>query len=290
MAPGGPAKKGRQTLFLFLSGILVLAFCPSGLAQTPDVQTIIQRSVQANDRDWAAAPQFAYVEKDLDPNGGTKSYEVTTVLGTPYQRLIAINGKPLSSAQRAEQQRKYDQMLSQRKAESADRRAQRIAKFKADRQSDHQMLSQLTKAFNFKLEREDKLGSHEVYVLKATPRAGYRPPNRDTEVLPAMQGELWIDKASYQWVKVEAHVTRPVSIEGFLAQVQPGTCFELEKAPVEGDIWLPMHYAMKASAKVFFLVPHHSQEDDTYMNYHRQTTSSAENEGMTPGKSDGHNP
>lgn len=55
-----------------------------------------------------------------------------------------------------------------------------------------------------------------------------------------------------------AHVIHPVTIEGFLAQVQPGTRFEVEKAPVEGDIWLVTHYSMRASAKILFIVPQHA--------------------------------
>jgi hypothetical protein len=51
-----------------------------------------------------------------------------------------------------------------------------------------------------------------------------------------MQGKLWIDKDSFQWVKVEAQVMHPVSIEGFLAKVEPGTHFELEKEPVATDM------------------------------------------------------
>lgn len=250
--------------------LLLFVFLPlaSGSAQT-DVTGIIQKSVEANNRDWDADPQFAYTEQDLDAKGVRKTYDVTNVLGTPYERLIAINGKPLSASQKAEEQRKYDRMLADRKSESREKRAQRIAKFQADRRRDHAMLGELTKAFDFHLQGQRKLGRYDVYVLNATPRQGYKPPNRDCEVLPGMKGRLWVDKNTYQWVKVEAQVIRPVNIEGFVAQVQPGTRFELEKSPVEGDIWLTSHYSMKASAKIFFLVPHHSQEDDTYSNYHR---------------------
>ena len=67
-------------------------------------------------------------------------------------------------------------------------------------------MEQLTKAFNFTLEGEQKLGPYDVYVLKATRRPGYVPPNRETRVLTGMEGRLWVDKKSYQWVKVEAHV------------------------------------------------------------------------------------
>lgn len=272
--PGQRFAKGVPSAVTLISS-LIFFFCPCLLAQQ-DVASIVQKSVQANSRDWNEAPKYDYEEKDRDTQG-TKTYEVTDVLGTPYERLIAINGKELSSAQKAEQQKKYAQMLAQRKAESSSQRAKRIAKYQADRRRDHAMLEQLTKAFNFKLEGEEELAGHKVYVLNATPRPGYQPPNRDTQVLLGMEGKLWIDEASSQWVKVEAHVIRPVRIEGFLAQVEPGTHFELSKTPVSEDIWLPEHYAMSASAKVFFVVPHHSQEDETYFNYHKRQNSSAGN-------------
>jgi hypothetical protein len=267
-----------SSLTLLASLFLLSASSP---AQT-DVTAIIQKSVEANNRDWDADPQFAYTEQDLDGKGVRKTYDVTNVLGTPYEHLIAINGKPLSASQKADEQRKYDRMLSDRKSESAEQRAQRIAKFQADRRRDHAMLDELTKAFDFHVHGEQKLGPYDVYVLNATRRHGYKPPNRDCEVLTGMEGRLWIDKKTFQWVKVEAHVVHPVAIEGFMAQVEPGTRFELEKAPVEGDIWLTTHYSMKASAKVLFLVPHHSQEEDTYSNYHRQTSSPESGKGAEP--------
>jgi hypothetical protein len=104
-------------------------------------------------------------------------------------------------------------------------------------------------------------------VLKATPRKGYKPPDRDSEVLTGMQGTLWIDQRTFHWVKVEAHVIRPVRIEGFLAEVEPGTRFEVEKQPVTGEIWLASHFSMKSNARVMLLIPHRGEEDDWYFHY-----------------------
>lgn len=267
-------RRGKRNLRT-LSLLVLLVLLGWVRAKAQDVTEIIAKSVEANNRDWDADPQFDYSERDRDEHG-TRTYVVTTILGTPYQRLVEINGKKLSPAQESEQQQKFDNTVSQRRAESPQQRSERIAKFDAERRRDHSMLSQLTKAFNFTLEGQQKLGTHSVYVLKATPRKGYQPSNRDTEVLPGMEGKLWIDKSTFQWVKVEAHVVHPVSIEGFLAEVEPGTRFELEKMPVENNIWLTKHFAMTASAKVLFLLHHHSQEDDSYFNYHRRQASSAE--------------
>ena len=39
------------------------------------------------------------------------------------------------------------------------------------------------------------------------------------------------------------------------------------------NIWLPKHFAMKASAKVLMLFNHNQQEDETYFNYHKTEPS-----------------
>jgi hypothetical protein len=136
-------------------------------------------------------------------------------------------------------------------------------------------VEQLTKGFVFHLTGEQKLGPREVYVLKATPRPGYEPPNNEAKVLTGMEGMLWIDEKTFQWVKVEATVIRPVSTAGFLAQVQPGTRFELEKMPVTDSIWLPEHFAMKSQARVLFLFTRKLQDDETYYGYHKSTPGQA---------------
>src|ERR1700741_5241941 len=200
------------------------------------VETIIQRSVEANQRDWDADPQFDYTEQDRE-KGGSNTYEVTMLFGSPYQRLIAVNGHPINSSKKAEEQEKFEEAVKERRNETPEQRSARIAKFEAERKRDHTMMEQLTTAFDFRLLGNQKLKGHTVYVLGAKPRKDYYPPNRDSQVLTGMEGKLWIDRDSYQWVRVEAHVMHPVRIEGFLAEVEPGTEFELEKMPVSADVW-----------------------------------------------------
>ena len=252
--------------------VFTLALCGSALGGSTmgdnDTNTIIQRSVEANERDWDAAPKFDCSERDR-AHDGTKTYQDTMIFGSPYQRLIAVNGKPLTPAQAAEEKRKLENTISERKKESPRKRAERIAKYEEERKRDHSMMEEMVKAFDFKLIGETKLGGHEVYFLQASPRPGYHPPNMETEALTGMQGKLWIDKKTFQWVKVVAEVTRPVSIKGFLAQVEPGTYFELEKIPVASGIWLAKHFSMRSHTKVLKLIPKNGEEDDTYFNYHK---------------------
>ena len=235
----------------------------------PDAQTIIQRSVVANAEDWKAAPQYDYLERDQQPDGGTKTYEIIMIEGSPYQRLVEVNGQPLSAELKAQEQKKLDETTEHRRKESASDRSKRIAKYQKERERDRALMDQLTKAFDFSLAGEERVDGHNAYVLNASPRPGYKPPNMETEVLTGMQGKLWVDKKTYQWVKVEAEVIHPVSIAGFLAKVEPGTQFALEKMPVGNGIWLPKHFSMKATAKVLAVFNHNEATDEHYWNYRK---------------------
>jgi hypothetical protein len=83
------------------------------------------------------------------------------------------------------------------------------------------------------------------------------------------KGHSGLIKRLFNGYKVEAHVIRPVRIEGFLAEVEPGTRFELEKRPVADDIWLASHFSMKSNAKILLVFRHNQEEDDSYFNYQR---------------------
>jgi len=66
---------------------------------------------------------------------------------------------------------------------------------------------------------------------------------------------------------VTAKVIHPVSIEGFLARVEPGTRFEIEKAPVGDGSWQITHFSMQSHAKILLLVNHSSQEEDWFYDF-----------------------
>jgi len=237
----------------------------------PDVQAILQRSVEANERDWQAVPRYAHRERDRLAHG-SRTYEVTMIQGSPYRWLVAIDDEPLSPVAREAEQRKLTRTIAQRQAESPDQRASRIARFQKDRRRDHLLMEQLTQAFDFTLLGVESVDGHQAYKFQATGKRGYRPPSLSAEVLTGMEGTLWIDQQTCQWVKVEAHVVRPVSIEGFLARVTPGTRFELEYTPVTRAVWLPSHFAMHSRSRVLLVLPHATQADETYSDYHSVST------------------
>jgi hypothetical protein len=219
-----------------------------------------------NDQDFQASPNYNYKERDRE-SGGTKTYQVTMIEGTPYQRLIAVNDEPLSKEQVEEENRKQEHAASARRAESPEKHRARIAEYEKERKRDHAMMGQLTAAFDFAYIGQRRVRKFNVYVLRATPRSSYKPPSMELQVLKGMEGELWIEKLTYHWVRVSARVIRPVSIQGFLAEVEPGTLFGMEMAPVDENIWQISRFTMKSHAKILHMFKKASEEDETYYDY-----------------------
>ena len=121
-----------RTITKQLTLVVVLAAACS--AQN-DAGTIIRRSVEANAVDWKAAPGYDCFERDAQQGGGTKTYEELMILGSPYERLVAVNGKPLSPEQQEQEQQKSKAAVVERQRESPQERAEHIEKYEKERKA-----------------------------------------------------------------------------------------------------------------------------------------------------------
>lgn len=246
--------------------------CPAWAADAiPSPQDIVQKSVTNTNADWAAAPAYDFTEHDVITRNGKrieKTYQVMMIEGSTYNKLIALNGQPLPDDQKAAEDRKLQQEIDNRQKESSAERRKRVGKYQKERHQDHALMTEMSKAFTFALAGQETVDGRRCVALTATPKPGYRPPNRDTQVLRGMKGKMWVDTEQYQWVKVDAQVFRPVTFGLFFASVKPGTEFSFEQKPMQGNLWLPSHFRMTLNARVAFS-SRRSVDDETYTNYHR---------------------
>ena len=248
--------------------VLTLLAAPSPGGTTPDPNDIIQQSVGASHRNLTMAPEFDYFERQLKSDG-SKTYAVTMMNGTPYRRLTEMNGQPLSADDRRREQQKEDAARAARAHEGPDERAKRLDKYARDNKRNRLIIDQVTQAFDFARENDQSVGGYDTYVLHATPRPSYQPPSLEAEVLAGMEGRFWIEQKSYQWLKVEVTVIRPVWIAGIVAKVETGTQFTLEQSPVASNVWMPAHFTMKTRGRLFLLFKQRSQIDATFFDYRR---------------------
>jgi hypothetical protein len=233
--------------------IALLRLCYGG--EGIDVQDLVRRAGSTMQSDWAAAPAFAFVQRDLTTSKGMttrKTHQVFSVSGSDYYMPIAIDDEPLPADQQGRELQRLKEEVGRRSYETTKQAQRRSEQYSKAREQNGALLLEFTKAFDFTLIGEEMTNGHATYVLDAMPRPGYQPPNRTARILTGMHGRLWIEKESFHWVKGEAEVLKPVSIFGFFAKVLPGTRMDLDMTPVTESVWLVSRFAVDMKLSTFW--------------------------------------
>lgn len=236
-----------------------IAFCYAGLTPlcgAADVDEIVRRGAATLKADWAADPNYAYVERDEVRKGDnvtSKTSRVVYIAGSDYNLPLAIDDQPLAPEREKAEIEKLKNEVRRRNAESPEARRQRIEKYKKERDENEALVLDFPDAFNFELVREETMDGHPSYVLSGTPKKRTGSLSLAAKVLSGMKGTAWIDKENFHAVRVECDVTTPVPIYGILARVLPGTHIEFAMAPVTDSIWLIGRLSMELRvAKLIF--------------------------------------
>jgi hypothetical protein len=237
---------------------------------TEDATQIMRRSINRTEANWYAAPNYSFLRTKSKSKRGaqplTVTQQVLMIEGSQYLKTIAEAGHPLSPAAAKQEEDKLKKEVSRRSKESPRERAQRLRRYAEDRERDHTLLTELSEAFDYSFAANQPPASG-VWVVEGHPKPAYVAPNRDAKVLSSMTMKVWVDKATYQWSRLEAEVTQPVSLYGLLAKVSPGTRFTLEQEPVSQNVWLPKHFTMQVNASALGLLHEDFVEDEMYSDY-----------------------
>ena len=243
---------------------------PLNHASVVDGRHIMLRSITATQRSWEARDHYVYKERDedrrLDPDGRVRSQDVDdsiTILvdNAPFEQVVKRNGRPLSP----EEQRKQEAKLAILQRETPQERAARLR----EQQENRSFIREVPEGFDFQLIGEEVINGRPAYVLRATPRPGYRPNGKYGKLMSKVQGKLWVDKQDFGWVKIEGEVTQPFSLGLFLARVLRGSRITMEQTRVDDGIWMPQHVEVRAAAKIFFVKSLVIDRILTYSEYRR---------------------
>jgi hypothetical protein len=257
-------------------------FAQSGGSTTPktpngvivlDGRQIAELSVEATKRNWVAWNYYTYIERDenrrLNSRGLVESEDsrlskITLVNGDHFEQLVKHNGHPPS----AREQEKGREDLDKVKHETPKERNVRLRK----QTENMSLLGEVLDAFDFKLMGEQMVEDRQAYVLKVTPHPDYHAKGKYGKLFSKVEGDLWVDKQDFGWIKMDGQVTQTFSMGLFIARVQRGSQIHVEETRVD-DIWVPVRIEVRGSAKILFLKSLHIDRILTYSQYDRATDS-----------------
>ena len=183
--------------------------------------------------------------------------------------MLERHGKPLSPDEQKKEQEKLDSKAAKFERETPDDRAHRVAKQEKEREKEREFLREVPDIFDFRIVRNDNVDGREVWVIAATPKADYQPRHSDAKPLLKIKGELWIDKAEYQWVRLEAETIDTISFGWFLARLSAGSKLVFEQARVNDEVWLPKREYVRGSARLGLIKKLSMEQEVTWSNFRK---------------------
>ncbi len=252
-----------------LTSLLLLVFCvnsafgqpaPGNGQATPTLtgQALVDRAL-ANELTAAqdASHPMRYQLRKTSPRLTTTKEIVETKDGE-VARLIAVNDKPLSAADENAELARLHALL-------ADPARQRHRKQAEDDDAARalKVLRALPTAFLYQDAGPGDGPTGKVEKFTFRPNPAFSPPNLETEVLPAMTGEIWIDPVRLRVTRLEGHLQQDVDFGwGILGRLNQGGWIVIEqddvgpgmgpdKGPDKGiDQWRTVRFQMQMSGRV----------------------------------------
>ncbi len=195
------------------------------------------------------------VEKHLDSHGRVQStkretWETLILDGQPYRRMLERDGKPLSPEEQRDEQKKLDRETRKLISETPAEKRRRTEDAERQRAKDFAFLAEITELFDLRLEGDSTVNGRPVWVVSGAPISGARARSSDAKMLLKVRGRMWIDKATYQWARVEAETTDTISWGLFLARLNSGAKMTFELTEVNSDLWFPKRLLLTGNGRI----------------------------------------
>jgi hypothetical protein len=256
---------------------VIPAFCATP-AFCQDAREIVRKSVELDQLNWQRRADYTWImashERRFDSQHRVtadhqEAWETLVLDGRPYNRAIEKDHKPLPLGEQTKEQERLDQIAARLDKEAPGERERHIAAYEASRRRERQFLLEVTDAFDFRMEGDQTVDGHDVWVISGTPKPGYHAHSREGAAMLKIRGKIWIEKAGYQWVRVEAETTGTISFGWFLARLNPGGKLVLEQTRINDEVWLPSRLFLSGTGRLGLVKRIAEDEEITWTNYRK---------------------
>ena len=261
--------------------LLLLLTVAGAWAQDP--HELVRRSIARDQLDWVRMKDYTWqahsTEKHLDSHGKVVStkretWETLMLDGQPYRRTLERDGKPLSPEEQRSEQKRLDRETRRLSSETPAEKQRRLEEAEKRRRREFAFLSEIPELFDLLLDGETTVDGRSVWVVSGAPRPGAKAKSGDAKMLLKLRGRMWIDKATYQWARVEAETTDTISWGLFLARLNSGAKMIFEKTEVNSELWFPKRLLLNGSGRVGLIKRLARDEEIEWSNYRKFSVDS----------------
>ena len=251
--------------FCLFTSVAVPAGAPQTAGESPQtrepaqqlLRDVVWNEVHAQDTDHS----YWRFRKLQQENGKTELLEVFETTTGQIHRLLAVDGAPLTGAQRDAENRRIQQAL-----DHPDQIEKAQKKRNQDGDEELRLLKMLPNAFNFRYD-----GSQDGAVkLAFTPNPNFHPDNREAEVFHHMEGTIMVDARWKRLVEINGVLTSDVKFgAGVLGHLYKGGTFCVRQRDVGQGHWDTTLVDVRMDGRALFFKTIAVRQKESYSNYER---------------------
>lgn len=233
---------------------------PGSAAQPPNDADEFVRDVLHNEVDAEIHDQslWSYQVRKVE-EGREKLFTVCQTKEGEIERLVAINGKPLSGQEVQAEDQRVQNLVGH-----PNQMWQKQKKQLEDAEQGRNLLRVFPEAFRFQYDGTE--GS--LVRLKFRPNPKFRPSGRPEQVFHSLEGTLLLDGRARRLVAINGKLTREVKfVGGLLGHLDKGGTFTVQQQEVGPGYWQTTLMRVQMNGKALFFKTIAIQDDETYSDF-----------------------
>ncbi|HAF15711.1 MAG TPA: hypothetical protein DHU55_08645 [Blastocatellia bacterium] len=252
------------------TGLTDSIFDPPLAADAVDVVALLREVSRNQDELEKRFSEYSFLKKETDreisgkgevKKETVKVYEVFPIANRePVMKLISEDGTPLSAERAAKEQKRVEEELAKAEREK-DKDEQKVQKRRAEQErkkaakgkeeDDDVEISQFLRIHEFVSPRRERFRDRDAVVFDFRARPGFKPSNRQEDLISKLVGVVWIDPADKQVMRLEAKLAEGFKMGGgLLVNLRPGAAVVMEQTRMVEGVWLPRLAQINLSVKV----------------------------------------
>ncbi|MDX2180651.1 MAG: hypothetical protein SFV18_13730 [Bryobacteraceae bacterium] len=242
-----------------------------------DVSRDLMRSAIANyEKSLARAGDLLFERRvesrQLEASGAVRQMQTFLVRrelieDLPVSRLIERDGRPLPAEEIAKQQANIRKAIDEYRKQTPEEQKKRLNNSAGIGGREMEFLREMPDALDYKYLDSVWEEGREVMRFEMSPRTGYKPKHLQARVFEKVRGEIRVDKAAAEIRLVDAEVFDTVNVGGFLAKIEKGTRFLIERKAFAGDHWVPERIRIKFGTKIMMVKSIRQETESRFTGY-----------------------
>ena len=219
------------------------------------VRAVVANELQAQD---GSHSRWMY-RVDREEQGKRKAKEVVQTGQGSLDRLVAVDGHPLSGKDERQELRRIENLV---RNPAEQQRVEQTKRKDADQ----------CKAF-FKLLPDalifDYAGREgDLVKLNYRPNPNFQPPSREARVFGAMAGEMWVHGTQQRLARMSGQLTAEVKFAGgWLGHLEKGGHFNVEQRELSPGEWELTLMQVEMKGKALFFKTIAVQQEESRSNF-----------------------